>query len=117
MPYVFTTIALTVFGQLIIKWRVLEHGSLPTAFASQVNYLAKLIIDPFIILGLLSAFIASLSWMIAMSKLELSYAYPFTVLSLVFVFVLSWLIFNETMTSFKIAGMSIIVLGIFIFSR
>ncbi|WP_428159011.1 EamA family transporter [Desulfobacter sp.] len=111
------TIVFTVYGQLILKWRIVDYGALPVPFMDKVNFLIKLVIDPFILSGFLSAFIASLFWMAAMTKFDLSFAYPFMSASFVFIFVLSMLLFNEPFSIHKVLGLFFIVLGIIITSR
>jgi len=114
--YVFATIICTVYGQLILKWRVGFYGVLPADFSGKMFFLMKLLIDPFVLSGFFSAFLASLFWMAAISKLELSYAYPFTSLAFVLVLLLSGLIFYEPITWQKIGGMTLIVSGIILSS-
>lgn len=55
--------------------------------------------------------------MAAMTKFELSYAYPFMSGAFVLVFILSVIFFNEIVTWQKILGLAFIVMGIFITSR
>ena len=64
--------------------------------------------------SLAGAFIASLCWMAAMTKFELSYAYPFTSLSFILVLILSGLFFHEPITIYKIIGSVLIVSGIIV---
>ena len=116
--YIFSTILFTVYGQLILKWRMSTIGIiLPNEFLDKVIFLFKLVFDPFIFSGFASAFIASFFWMAAMTKFELSYAYPFMSGAFVLVFILSVLFFNEIVTWQKILGLAFIVIGIFISSR
>ena len=116
--YIFGTIFFTVYGQLILKWRISALGSsLPNDFLDKILFLFKLVFDPFIFSGFASAFIASFFWMATMTKFELSYAYPFMSGAFVLVFILSVFLFQETVTWQKLLGLSFIVLGIFISSR
>lgn len=115
--YVFSTIVLTVYGQLIVKWRVARAGTLPADLAGKVWFMAGLLSDPWIISVLFAAFLAALSWMAAMSKLDLSYAYPFMSLAFVLVMVLSAVFFREAVTLPKVLGMVLVVAGIIISSR
>jgi drug/metabolite transporter (DMT)-like permease len=59
-----------------------------------------------------AAFLASLCWMAAMTKFDLSFAYPFMSLSFVLVLVFSGLFFHEPVNMAKLAGIGLIVLGI-----
>jgi len=115
--YIAGTIAFTVYGQLILKWRIAQYGQLPAQTTEKLYYFAKLFLDPFLISGLASAFIASLFWIAAMTRFEVSYAYPFMSLAFILVLVLSALLFKETMTVNKIMGLLLIVAGIIVSSR
>ncbi|WP_407079370.1 EamA family transporter [Candidatus Venteria ishoeyi] len=67
--------------------------------------------------GFFSAFIASFFWMAAMTKFELSYAYPFMSASFVLVFLISVILFQESITMYKVIGLGLIIIGIFVSSR
>jgi len=115
--YIFGTILFTVYGQLIIKWRIPFHGALPGELTEKIVFLLKLFFDPFILSGFVAAFLASLCWMAAMTAFDLSYAYPFMGLNFVLVFLASAILLSEQVTLYKVAGLILIVLGILISSR
>jgi len=114
--YIFSTILFTVYGQLILKWRIVDlNWKLDTS--STVNTIvsyAKFLLDPFILSGFVSAFIASLFWILAMTKFEITYAYPFMSLAPALVFLLGVLFLNETFTMGKLLGLIVIIIGIII---
>lgn len=114
--YIVGTILFTVYGQLILKWRIATYGALPDGVYEKVLFLFKLLFDPFIFSGFFSAFIASFFWMAAMTKFDVSYAYPFMSGAFILVFLLSVLLFNEPITWQKIVGLLLITLGIVITS-
>lgn len=115
--YILGTIIFTVYGQLILKWRIGLYGVLPDEFKQKIVFLSKVILDPFVISGLIAAFIASLFWMMAMTKFEISYAYPFMGLTYVIVFGLAIFLFGEAFTIYKCAGILLIIAGIIVLSR
>ena len=55
--------------------------------------------------------------MATMTKFDISYAYPFTMLGFVAVLVLSALLLGETFNIYKIIGCLTIVVGVIIASR
>lgn len=112
--YIFGTIFFTVYGQLILKWKIDQYGGLPELWKDKFIFLIQLLLNPLILSGFLSAFIASLFWMAAMTKFDISYAYPFMSLSFVLVFLLSVLLFGEPLTIKKVMGISFIVFGIIV---
>jgi drug/metabolite transporter (DMT)-like permease len=115
--YVATTIVLTVYGQLIVKWRVDEAGAMPDALSGKLEFLGRLMIDPWVISVFAGAAIAALSWMAALTRFELSRAYPFVALSFVCVLILSAAIFGEALTWPKVIGVVLIVAGLAIGSQ
>lgn len=115
--YIALTILFTVYGQLILKWQVSQAGCLPTGTGAKIGFLFGLLLNPWIVSGFLAAFLASLCWMAAMTKFNLSHAYPFMGLSFVLVLVGSGIFFGEAVTPMKIIGTALIVLGIVVASQ
>lgn len=115
--YIFGTILFTVYGQLILKWRIVKYGTLPEALSEKIIFLFKLLFDPFIFSGFAAAFIASFFWMAAMTKFDVSYAYPFMSGAFVLVFLFSVFLFNEPITWQKLLGLLLIIAGIIVTSR
>lgn len=115
--YIFGTIFFTVYGQIVLKWRINTSGTLPEQVMEKIVFLVKLLFDPWIFSGFFSAFIASFFWMAAMTKFDISYAYPFMSSAFVLVFILSAVLFQEPITWQKILGLLLVVSGIIITSR
>lgn len=115
--YILGTISCTVCGLLMMKWRIARFGLLPDNFSGKITFLLRLMVDPFVFSGLVLGFIAAVFWMAAMTKFELSFAYPFVSLSYVLVLIFSAVLFKESITTYKIAGVVLILFGIFISSR
>jgi drug/metabolite transporter (DMT)-like permease len=111
---VFLTIALTVYGQIVIKWQVAQYGALPPGLWPKVGFVAEVLINPWVLSAVAAAFLAAMAWIAAMTRLQLSHAYPFMSLAFVLVIVLSGWLLHEPITWPKIAGLGLIVLGIII---
>lgn len=114
---VLATVLFTVAGQLLLKYRVEYFGALPDTQAARIRYLAKALLDPLVIASLAFAGLAFFSWIIALTNLDLSRAYPFTALNYVFVIVLSAWFLGEPLTLNKIVGVSFVIAGIVVASR
>jgi multidrug transporter EmrE-like cation transporter len=109
--YILGAVLLTVYGQ-VIKWQISKAGAFPEGIVEKIGFLLCMVLNPWVISSLCCAFLAFLCWMAAMTKFDLSYAYPFMSLSFVMVLVLSALFFQETITLPKVCGVSFIMLGI-----
>jgi multidrug transporter EmrE-like cation transporter len=115
--YILGTVVFTVYGQLIIKWQISRAGPLPEYKAGKLLYLLQIILNGWVISSLFSAFLAFLCWVAAMTKFEISYAYPFMSLCFVSVLILSFVLFNESLSLTKLVGTALVVLGIIVASR
>jgi len=73
------------------------------------KFLLGILFDPVIFSAFAAAFLASLAWMAAMTRFDLSHAYPFMSLNFVVVFLLSGLLLSESMTMQKSLGVGLIV--------
>ena len=111
------TIILTVYGQMIVKWQVNQAGELPNSLIDKVTFIARQYLNPWVISALAAAFLASASWITAMTQLELSFAYPFMSLAFVLVLILSVMFFGESLTLSKLLGTGIIIVGLIIVSQ
>jgi multidrug transporter EmrE-like cation transporter len=112
--YIALMLALTLYGQLVLKWQVSRIGPPAGDGPALLNYLAQLLLSPWVISGLAAAFLASICWMLALTRLELSRAYPFTALGLVLVFAAGTVVFGETLSVGKLAGCALIVVGVWV---
>lgn len=110
--YIFGTILFTVYGQIVLKWRLSSlKVELPDGLFDKIIYLIKLIFDPFIFSGFVAAFVASLFWMGAMTKFEITKAYPFMSLAPGLVFLVGILFLGEQFTWGKVLGLCMIIAG------
>ena len=115
--YVIFTILFTVYGQVILKWRISDLNwslDMTGGIGKMIVSYMKFLFDPLIFSGFISAFIASVFWMLAMTKFELTYAYPFMALSPAFVFIIGIFVLGETFTIGKVLGLLVIMIGIII---
>ena len=59
--YVLCTVLLTVYGQIVIKWQVLAAGALPDEATQKIEFLARLMLNPWILSGLAAALAGQIS--------------------------------------------------------
>lgn len=111
------TILLTCYGQLIIKWQVTTFRPATSGLLSGLPSLIQLVLAPWVISAFAAAFGASLCWMLAMSKLDLSKAYPFMALNFLIVSLVAVPLFGETFTVTKAAGLVTVIVGLIVISQ
>ncbi|MGD9496354.1 MAG: EamA family transporter [Armatimonadota bacterium] len=99
-------VSLGAAGQMCLKLGVnaLDGGGLVTVL--------KGIFTPYVFSGFILYGLSSVVYLMALSKLDLSYAYPFVALSFVMVTVLSWKLLDETLPALRVVGLVLIMGGV-----
>lgn len=115
--YIFLTVLFTVYSQLVIRWQVSMAGQLPDNAVGKIQFLCTLLLNPWVVTSVVATFFAGISWMLAMTKFEVSYAFPFASLNYVLILAASVFLFNETITSAKVLGTLIVVVGIMVMAK
>lgn len=108
--YVGAVLGLTIYGQLIMKWRALVHAQ-PGPGRRQ-DYLLAMYTDIRVLSGLAAAFVASVFWSLAIERMPLSAAYPFMALSFALVPIASVLLFRDSLSLVQLLGILLIVVGV-----
>jgi drug/metabolite transporter (DMT)-like permease len=115
--YIAATLAFTVYGQLVLKWQIGSAGPMPAGGIDKLLFLFRQFLNPWIISGFMSAFLASLAWMAAMTRFDLNYAYPFMSLAFVIVMIFSVLFLGEPVTVPRALGTLLVMSGLIVIAR
>ena len=111
-----TSVFLGTIGQLCAKKGVMNIGQVYLNPSKIISIIFQFFSNPLILIGVFAYLIGSVIWLTALSRVELSFAYPFVSLTYVFVFIGSWFFFGETINLFRCLGLALIVCGVFFIS-
>ena len=114
---IFVSISLAVVGQLLLKIGMLRMGRFSLNISTIVQQYTRILLNPFIIAGIIGFALSMLVWLYVLSRLELSVAYPFVALNYVLILFASHFLLKETITPVKIMGVAVIVIGVYLISR
>ena len=104
-------------AQLFLKKGLLVVGQFPQNFSELLPFFIKAYSNTYIISTVFLTLLTALAWILAVSRVQLSFVYPFMALSYVLVALFSLLIFKESVTALRWLGILIICLGVFLVSR
>jgi multidrug transporter EmrE-like cation transporter len=112
-------VLLNSFGALVIKYRINKMGEIQyNSFRLIISYFIELLRSPLIICGVLSIFLSAFLWMIALSRLQISLAYPVAVgLNFIIVVSIALIFLREQLPVDKMAAILLIIISIIILSR
>ena len=109
--FILFTVATNAAAQLMLKQGM---TTLSPSVLGQENIILKLLMivfSPWVFFGLATFVISMASHMFVLSKVDLSFAYPFLSLAYVLVAVLAWQLFGEELGAYKIVGIAFICIG------
>ncbi len=97
-------------GQIFFKKGVFVTGEI-TLKESVIGELFRLILNPFVFVGLVFYVISTILWLIALSKTSLSFVYPFAALVFVLVMLSARIVFLEPVPFLRYLGIAMISAG------
>lgn len=110
-------IMLLVGGQTLLKVGLNEIGGVSLFDGNPVGSLLGLLRTPWIILGFFCYGVSAIFWLDVLSKLDFSLAFPMVSLTYVFSLVIGSFVFHETVGLDRIAGVLLILSGLFFVVR
>ncbi len=115
--FILVAILLNVVGQLCLKRAMIQFGEVEFHLSKFLPIAGKLMSRPFVLVGLGLYVISAFFWLIALSKVELSYAYPMLSIGYMLIFFLSWWVFQEGVSVYRFLGTGVICVGLFLIAR
>lgn len=111
------TVSLNVAGQYFMKRGMMSVGEIGGSLTHMMNSLGSAFFNPFVLGGVGAYGLSSICWLILLSRVELSYAYPALSLGYVLITVISALMLGEQVNTMRWAGVVIICAGVILVSR
>jgi drug/metabolite transporter (DMT)-like permease len=115
--YILIAVLGSAVGQILLKKGMASMGPLTLSVSQFSNVLLKIGTNPYVIVGLAIYVFGTFFWLTALSRVELSFAYPFASLSYIIMLVASWSLFKEDISLLRLIGTLVIGLGVVIISR
>ncbi|KKW29140.1 MAG: hypothetical protein UY71_C0003G0035 [Parcubacteria group bacterium GW2011_GWB1_52_7] len=117
-----TSISLLIFAvvsavssQLVFKFWIAKVGDLPISGGGTLALIGKILQSPLMLAALFLYGLGFLSWVYLLSRNSLSFVYPVVLsLNIILIFVFSRLLFSETVSVLQMAGIAVIIAGIYL---
>ena len=119
-----TQLALVLIGVLLnaIAQLLLKAGSgalagIELRAANAMAIAGRLVLNPPIIAGLVCYAISVVVWILALSRVEVSVAYPMLSVGYVVNALAAWWLFGENLSAARMAGIGVILIGVWLVAR
>ncbi len=114
---VLVTVTFNVVGQYLMKRGMMEVGRISGDLALMINSLSRAFLNPWVIAGVVAYGMSSIFWLVLLSRVDLSYAYPALSLGYVLVTVVGAFALGEQVSGLRWAGVLVICMGVVLLSR
>jgi len=112
-----TGVMLNAGAQLLLKAGTNSVGAFEYSAANIIPVGWKLATEPHIIGGLSCYVISVVVWIMALSRVEVSIAYPLLSVGYVVNAIAAYYLFGETVTPMRLTGIAVIIVGVWIVAR
>jgi multidrug transporter EmrE-like cation transporter len=117
LSYLFAGVLLNAIAQLALKAATNRMGTVSLALDGLGETILRAGLQPFLWLGLACYGISVAVWVAALSRTEVSLAYPFLSLGYVVNAAAAWYLFGENVSPQRILALAVIILGVWLLAR
>lgn len=114
---ILTGVLLNAVAQLLLKAGSRAIAGIEVNLGNAWTLIERVAVNPPIIAGLACYAISVVVWILALSRVDVSIAYPMLSIGYVVNAVAAWMLFGEQMSAARVAGIGIIIVGVWLVAR
>lgn len=111
------SVALNAAAQLALKQGTRVVGVAARDVSSGWTVLSRAAFNPWVWAGLIAYMLSVALWILVLSRVQVSYAYPIVSLGYVMAAAAAWALWREDVSVMRIAGIAVICLGVVLVAR
>ena len=112
-----TGVLLNAAAQLLLKAGTNAVGQFELSAQNILPVGMKLALEPHIAGGLACYVVSVAVWIVGLSRVEVSIAYPMLSVGYIVNAIAAWYLFGESLTAQKLVGIAFIIAGVFLVAR
>ena len=117
LPLILTGVLLNAMAQLALKQGMRQIGHFDFTPSMLIPIGWKIGTNGYVIFGLTCYVVSVVVWLLALSRVEVSFAYPMLSVGYIVTAVAAFYFFGEALTPIRVAGIAVIIFGVFLISR
>jgi multidrug transporter EmrE-like cation transporter len=114
---VLTGVLLNAVAQLLLKAGTNRIGEFAFTLENLVPVGLKVAASPFVLGGLACYAVSVVVWIMALSRVPVSIAYPMLSIGYIVNAGAAWILFGESLTAQKLVGIGFIIVGVWLVAR
>ena len=117
IPLILFTVATNFFSQIMLKKGMTVLPSFALTAGGIASSVFTILFNPWVFFGLVMMVVSMGSHLIVLSRVEISFAYPFLGLSFVLITLWGYFVLGEAVTIWRVAGVLLICSGVALVAR
>lgn len=110
-------VLLNAGAQLLLKAGMSQIGHFEFTMANAVPIGLKVIVNPPIVTGLFMYVMSVAVWLLVLSRVQVSFAYPMLSIGYIVNALAAYYLFGEPLTSLRVMGIFIIITGVYLVAQ
>jgi multidrug transporter EmrE-like cation transporter len=106
------SIVLSTAAQLLLKVGMTQSRAVAGIGPGPINALMNAILSPWVIAGLVAYFASAVVWLLVLSKVDVSRAYPCVALGFALTVIAAHFLLGEPVSTWRILGVGVIMAGV-----
>ncbi|MEE9418654.1 MAG: SMR family transporter [Desulfatiglandaceae bacterium] len=117
LPLILLGVFLNASAQLSLKQGMRTVGHFAFSLENIMPIGTKVALNPFVLAGLFCYVVSVIVWLMALSRVDVSYAYPLLSAGYIVTALVGQIFFGETLGPVRWAGILVICLGVYLVTR
>lgn len=117
LSLILTGVMLNAVAQLLLKAGTNAVGHFEFQADQIIPIGMKLALEPHILGGMVCYVVSLVVWIMGLSRVEVSVAYPMLSIGYVLNAIAAWYLFGEALSVMRLTGIGIIIVGVYVVAR
>lgn len=117
LPIILLGVFLNAFAQLALKQGMRTIGEFTFSMDNLIPVGMKVALNPYVILGLFCYVVSVAVWLLVLSRVEVSFAYPLLSVGYIVAAMFGMVFFGENVGLIRWAGIIVICFGVYLITR
>jgi multidrug transporter EmrE-like cation transporter len=117
IPLIFFTVVTNFLSQIMLKKGMTSVEHFDLSLSSVLTSSLTILFNPYVFFGLIMMVISMGSHLVVLSRVEISFAYPFLGLSFVLITLYGHFVLDEGVTAWRVLGVLLICSGVALVAR
>lgn len=117
LPLILFSVLLNSAAQLLLKGGMETIGRFDFSLSNLLPISIKIAMNPGIVGGLFIYVVSVIIWLMVLSRVDVSFAYPMTSIGYIVTAIAGYFLFHENLSLTRIIGIIVIIAGVYLVTR